>query len=92
MNIIILPPPTKTPRRNLGFGLLPNSFEIKNVGRVVDISRRFTAWIFDRYNCGLLKEEGDVLGILLSFWAQGILLLIVCRSLGNSPILLLKEG
>jgi len=88
MNIIILPPPTKTPRRNLGLGL-PISFEIKKVERVVDISRRFTAWIFDRH-CGLLKE-GEVLGILLSLWAQGILL-IVCRSLGKSPIFPLKEG
>jgi len=89
MNIIILPPPTKTPRRNLGLGL-PISFEIKNVGRVVDISRRFTAWIFDRY-CGLLKEGEEILGILLKLWAQGILF-IVCRSLGKSPILPLKEG
>jgi len=90
--MIILPPPTKTPRRNLGFGRLLISFEIKYEERVVDNRRRFTAWIFEG-KTGLLRKEGGILlrllteVILLGMGAQEGHLPSDCRSLGRSPIL-----
>jgi len=86
MNMIMLPPPRKRPRRNLGLGR-PNNFEIRNVGLVVEISRRCTVWIIEG-DSGLLRE---ILGILHALCALGSLP-SVCRSLGKSPILPLRRA